>query len=193
MPNWCYNTLTVRGPTKEIHKVFDPVVEDNKNFFNHIIPLPDSEEGNWYTWCVSNWGTKWDATPEHLDIQDNELTGMSDVNTQFDTAWSPPIGIAKQLESMGFEVQLCYYEPGMGFAGVRENGEDNYYEWANMQSDDVASMLPEELDEMFNISEQIREWELENRNEFVAWYEDGVEEKQLEPHDPKAIFNNKPE
>ena len=35
-------------------------------------------------------------------------------------------------------------------------------------------------------------WEEENADEFVEWYEDGVEEKKLEPHDPDEIFNNKP-
>ena len=201
MPNWCYNTLTVNGPTKEIHKVFDPIVADSDNFFNHIEPMPVELEGttspsdtpNWYDWCITNWGTTWDATPEHIDIFDDEESGVSTVDTGFDTAWGPPIAIMEKLESMGFAVRLCYYEPGMGFTGIWEDGEDNHYEWSDMSNEEIADMLPQELDEMFNISEQVREWEEENRDEFVEWYEDGVEEKKLEPHDPNTIFNNKSE
>jgi len=193
MPNWCYNTLTVNGPTKEIHKVFDPIVADSENFFNHIEPLPATEKDNWYDWCVTNWGTKWDVTPEHFDVFDDEESGITTVDTQFDSAWSPPIAIMEKLESMGFEVRLCYYEPGMGFTGIWEDGVDDYYELNKLRSEDIADMLPQKLDEMFNISEQVREWEEENRDEFVEWYEDGVEEKKLEPHDPETIFNNKTE
>tara|TARA_R110000822_G_scaffold100807_2_gene226730 strand:- start:50 stop:631 length:582 start_codon:yes stop_codon:yes gene_type:complete len=190
MPNWCYNTLTVNGSTEEIHKVFDPIVADSENFFNHIEPMPATEKDNWYDWRITNWGTKWDATPEHIDIVDDEESGVSTVNTQFDTAWGPPIAIMEKLESMGFAVRLYYYEPGMGFAGSWEDGVDDDYTWGDMSSEDLATMLPQELDEMFNISEQVREWEEENRDAFVEWYEDGVEEKKLEPHDPETIFNN---
>lgn len=190
MPNWCYNTLTVNGPTKEIHKVFDPIVADSENFFNYIEPIPAIEKDNWHDWCVTNWGTKWDVSPEHIDIFDDEDSGVSTVDTQFDSAWSPPIAIMEKLESMGFDVRLCYFEPGMGFTGIWEDGVDDYYELNKLRSNDVADMLPQELDDMFNISEQIREWEEENQNAFVEWYEDGVEEKKLEPHDPETIFNN---
>ena len=193
MPNWCYNTLTVNGSTEEIHKVFDPIVVDSENFFNHIEPMPAIEKDNWYDWRITNWGTKWDATPEHIDIFDDEESGVSTVDTGFDTAWGPPIAIMEKLESMGFAVRLCYYEPGMGFTGIWEDGEDNHYEWSDMSNEEITDMLPQELDEMFNISEQVREWEEENRDEFVEWYEDGVEEKKLEPHDPNTIFNNKSE
>jgi hypothetical protein len=193
MQNWCYNSLTVNGPTKEIHKVFDPIRADSENFFNHIEPIPSVEENNWHDWRITNWGTKWDVTPEHFDIFDDEESGVSTVDTVFDSAWGPPIAIMEKLESMGFEVRLCYYEPGEGFAGIWEYGDDNCYTWSDLRSEDIATMLPQELDEMFNISEQVKEWEEENRDEFIEWYEDGVEEKKLEPHDPKTIFNNIPE
>ena len=55
-----------------------------------------------------------------------------------------------------------YYEPGMCFAGVWEDGCDDYYDYSNMTSDEVQEELPVELDEAFGISEQIAEWEEEN-------------------------------
>ena len=191
MPNWCYNRLEVRGPTQAIHEVFDPAIASQEDFFNVIKPRPADEEDNWYEWNISNWGTKWDANPEQVDIDDDN-DGMSTVSTNFDSAWSPPIGVAEHLHELGFEVRLYYYEPGIGFAGVWEDGSDDCYELSELSSDEMEEQLPDDLNEMFGISEERRMWEEENQDEFVEWYEDGVEEKKLKPHDPDEIFNNKP-
>ena len=189
MPNWCYNRLEVRGPTRVIHDVFDPAIANENDFFNVIKPRPADEENNWYNWSIDNWGTKWDVSPEQLEIEDDD-DGMSTVSTNFDSAWSPPIAIAEHLHELGFEVRLYYYEPGVAFAGVWEDGSDDCYELGHMTSDEVADELPHDLDEMFGISDEKRMWEEENQDEFVEWYEDGVEEKKLEPHDPDEIFKN---
>jgi hypothetical protein len=68
----------------------------------------------------------------------------------------------ERLTEMGFGVKLYYYEPGMCFAGIWEDGNDDYYEYGDMSSDEVAETLPAELDEMFCISESMAEWEAEN-------------------------------
>ena len=189
MPNWCYNRLEVRGPTGAIHDVFDPAIANENDFFNVIKPRPADEEENWYNWNIGNWGTKWDVSPEQVDIEDDD-DGMSTVSTNFDSAWAPPIAIAEHLHELGFEVRLYYYEPGVAFAGVWEDGSDDCYELGDMTSDEVVDELPHELDEMFGISDEKRMWEEENEDEFVEWYEDGVEEKKLKPHDPDEIFKN---
>lgn len=42
---------------------------------------------NWYDWCVSNWGTKWNAChSEYWDVDESSNMTMY----RFDTAWSPP-------------------------------------------------------------------------------------------------------
>jgi hypothetical protein len=66
----------------------------------------------------------------------------------------------------------------MGFAGWYQDGHDDYYELGSMTADDVAEKLPTELDEAFAISESMREWEMENRDELQAWIEDAVENKK---------------
>jgi hypothetical protein len=53
----------------------------------------------------------------------------------------------------------------MCFAGVYSDGDDNYYEYSGMSSDEVKEFLPQELDEMFCISESMAEWESENEEE----------------------------
>ena len=63
---------------------------------------------------------------------------------------------------MGFQIRAMYYEGGMAFAGVWDDGSDDYYEYGGMSSDEIAETLPPELDEAFCISEQVAEWEEEN-------------------------------
>jgi hypothetical protein len=50
----------------------------------------------------------------------------------------------------------------MAFAGLWDNGDDDYYDYGGMNSDEIAETLPGELDEMFCISESVAEWEAEN-------------------------------
>ena len=66
---------------------------------------------------------------------------------------------------MGFEVRANYYEPGMCFAGIWEDGYDDYYEYSNMSAEEIAQALPKELDEAFGISEGVAEWESEQEEE----------------------------
>jgi hypothetical protein len=56
-----------------------------------------------------------------------------------------------------------YYEPGMAFAGVWEEGSDDYYDYSGLDSAGIAEALPAELDEAFGISESAAEWEEENQ------------------------------
>lgn len=68
---------------------------------------------NWYEFNVREWGTKWDASEVMVDVFDYETI------VHFDTAWSPPIPvikeIIKQYPDLTFEYD--YEELGMSFAG----------------------------------------------------------------------------
>ena len=83
----------------------------------------------------------------------------------FDSAWAPPCAAYEKLHAMGFRITAMYYEPGMAFAGVWDNGDDDYYEYSGMSSTEIAETLPTELDEAFGISESVAEWEAENAEE----------------------------
>jgi hypothetical protein len=74
----------------------------------------------------------------------------------------------------GFKVTLYYYESGMAFCGVFDENGDDYYELNNMSADEVENAIPSELDIRFCISETIREYEEEEKDEVQIWYEDGV-------------------
>ena len=114
---------------------------------------------NWYDFCVNEWGTKWDIGADGQPALDQDGGGLV---LNFDSAWAPPINAYEKLMAMGFEILAYYYEPGMAFAGKWDNGDDDYYDYSGMNSDEIAETLPDDLDETFCISEQVAEWEAEN-------------------------------
>ena len=77
--------------------------------------FPDgTNDDRWYSWCISNWGTKWDACNVEIDYYDD-----SQIEMRFDTAWSPPEPICKRLREMFEDIHISWFydEPGMEFAG----------------------------------------------------------------------------
>jgi hypothetical protein len=117
---------------------------------------------NWYDFCVNEWGTKWDIGAEGYEVEiENGRLSLS-----FDSAWSPPIGAYEKLTDLGFSVRGYYYESGMCYAGIWEDGIDDYYDMSDCaNADEAEATLPSILDEMFCISEGMREWEEENAEE----------------------------
>ena len=96
----------------------------------------------------------------------------------FDTAWSPPITAYEKLLDLGFSVKAGYYEGGMCYAGLWEDGIDDYYDLSNMDSQAVVDGIPSELDELFGISETMAEYEAENEEELTQWIREGAEENK---------------
>jgi hypothetical protein len=116
----------------------------------------------WYDFCVNEWGTKWDVGgDDHGPAQD--IPGG--LIMSFDSAWSPPIQAYEKMLDLGFSIRAYYYEPGMAFAGIWEDGDDDFYEYGGMTSEQVAEEFPTALDEMFGISESVAEFEEENQEE----------------------------
>jgi len=186
MPNWCNNTVELSHENPEM---MNRAVKsfNNGSFLSEFIPVPEdlnitagreSDENaqkaleekekanqekygysNWYDYCVNEWGTKWDVGGDSSYNSPVELDEDGRLTLSFDSAWSPPTQAYEKLLDLGFSIRAYYYESGMGFCGVWDEGNDDYYELDGMSGDDVAEMLPESLDEMFCISENIREWE----------------------------------
>ena len=65
--------------------------------------------GDWYEWCVENWGTKWTAC--EADVDGNVIT--------FETAWAPCSPIVEKLSELypKITMEYCYFEPGISLAG----------------------------------------------------------------------------
>ena len=196
MPNYCNNVVEIRGPQKVVKALVDHRLD-----FMKIYPYPkdldivagrsgadDSPEQiqlvaaeesnlkkygykNWYDWCVSEWGTKWNAGgSDNADMQiDFDEDGDDSIALfQFDTAWAPALGVLQKLrdDHPELSVECRYHEPGVGFMGVWTDGHDRCYDniegskdtfW---QSDDGRL-----LDETFNIVESMQEWEADQETE----------------------------
>ena len=179
MPNWCNNSITIRGAVESLSEL-KSVVDSGEGLLQAIKPIPEAlrdtvkgtgeEEqtvfvdgcNNWYDWCVNNWGTKWD--PEvHLEYVDNG-DGTAEITGWFDTAWSPPIEALHSL-SQDWDscyIELFYHESGMCFVGCWDSeGADDHYEYDGATSETVRNMIPEYLVNEFALDEMLAEYEEE--------------------------------
>jgi hypothetical protein len=71
-------------------------------------------------WARKNWGTKWNASDSaHCDF------GLTFMNVDFDTAWSPPEPIYKKLVELFPELDIKWHwgEPGCCQSGDLDTGE----------------------------------------------------------------------
>ena len=204
MPNWCNNNLvlTHEDPAM-IQRAYDAL--ERGEFLQEFVPVPQELKdtvsgfigdpveqakleaktkanqekygaGNWYDFCVNEWGTKWDCGEQ----------GASDIHpegrmlhTSFDTAWAPPVRAYEKLVDLGFGVEAMYYEPGMGYCGSWQDGCDEEVSLEGLSADDIERDYPE-LDECFGISESIRDYEAENaeEEELTEWIKEGVSAKE---------------
>lgn len=204
MPNWCNNNLVLEHEDPAMITRAKEAL-DRGEFLQEFIPVPQELKdtisgscgdpveqakleaqtksniekygyGNWYDYCVNEWGTKWDCGEEgNTDISPDGKT----LHTGFDTAWAPPIAAYEKLLDLGFQVKAMYYEGGMCFAGTWEDGiDDCYQDWGDAQG--AKDTLPAELDDCFGISESQAEYEEEERmdEELYAFVKEGAEARK---------------
>ena len=204
MPNWCSNNLvlTHEDPAM-ITRAYDAL--ERGEFLNEFIPVPkqlqivagrvgdDTNEaqqkleadtkrnleelgyGNWYDYCVGEWGTKWDVGQQgNSDIHPEGRM----LHTFFESAWGPPVNAYEKLMELGFGVEAMYHEGGMCFAGTWSNGDDDYIDLSELGADDIERDYPE-IDECFGISECMREYEADNEEELTAWVKAGADKLGL--------------
>ena len=182
MPNWCNNVVEIKhtdpAMIERVREAFNKGALLNEfipcpaELHEHDAPVRDGElakrfveqygASDWYNWQVQNWGTKWDIGADGYEADDMGTDHGHGLILTFDSAWSPPTGAYERLMELGFTIKAYYYEPGMCFAGIWEDGDDDFYEYTDMDSNEVAEEFPRELDEMFCISESMAEWEEEN-------------------------------
>ena len=189
MPNWCDNQITITGPNSVIDKI-EKIVSDEKDtdgLLNFFHPMPKQLEDTtspsssadkpqpmvegfdcWYDWRVEKWGTKWDC---------NEFYGVDrqgdTISFGFSSAWSPPINayekfiISSSEKKQDVSIKAYYYEGGCDFMGEWDNGNDDCYAPSDYKSDDDfwQDGIGSTLDDMFNITESMAEYEAEQEAE----------------------------
>ena len=204
MPNWCANTLELAHEDPAMIERARVAFNDGR-LCNEFAPVPedlhivagrvsDPQEqkdleaqeavntakfgyANWYDYCVAEWGTKWDVGGDGMTavLEDGRLA------MTFDSAWSPPLEFYAKMCDLGFSVRAYYYESGMCFAGIWEDGCDDFYDLSDCRdAQEVEDTLPTVLDEMFCISEYMREYEEENAEdeELYTFVTEGAEAKK---------------
>jgi len=119
VPNWCSNAALFSHADPE---KIDLLEENQDNLFKTMRPY----EGEWsYDWCVTHWGTKWDADVHHVERIDDNTILMA-----FETAWSPPIELYRWTE---YGVDAVFYEPSMEFAGRYNDGDERFYDTEDLE------------------------------------------------------------
>jgi hypothetical protein len=170
MPNWCNNSITIKGSTETIKTLWEEATAEDGGLFNAMVPMPKELEGttapsedgvDWYSWRVNNWGTKWDVSLEGLEFTDNG-DGTATIEGYFDSAWSPPIDAYSTFcdDMDGVYLEAYYEEPGMCFVGYWDSeGADDHYEYSGATSDTVRNMIPEYLVDYYALDERLDEYE----------------------------------
>ena len=173
MPNWCNNSITIKGSTETIKTLWEDANREGEDggLLNAMVPMPvelrDTVKGsngdavNWYDWAVTNWGTKWDVSTEGLEFTDNG-DGTSEITGWFDSAWSPPIDAYSAFcdDMDGVYLEAYYEEGGMCFVGYWDSeGADDHYDYSGATSDTVRNMIPEYLVDEYALDERLAEYE----------------------------------
>lgn len=197
MPNWTSNTITISHPDKALIDLIEATQSSDKGVLATIIPCPDElcdddlstwSQGpeqdardkkkaeltakygfpSWYEWNIAHWGTKWDlCEPNITRINDNT------VMISCSTAWNPPIAAFETMTARGYNVRCLYCGEGPEYAGIWENGNDQFFNTTN-GSRAAAQILPKELDDEFDIVNTLIEYESEEDEELTEWIKDGV-------------------
>lgn len=179
MPNWCSNNVEISGEPEQIEKFAKFLeVNEGKNWFDFFCPCPkdltDTISGSygdedkqkalivqqernikkyghadWYSWCVQNWGTKWNCDAGEFTVED----GI--VSFSFDSAWSPPTELYRVIEEQGFTVMASYFEEGMCFIGEFVDGDENTYTYTDLASLDE---IPDHVIEQWDLRTRMEEW-----------------------------------
>lgn len=175
MPNWCSNNFKITGPRAKIKALWDQAQKPEDQGGGllqglHPMPnLPDNNDDvmpNWWNWRVANWGTKWDVTTEGMEYSEDGDTAT--IQGWFESAWAPPVNAFAFYcdEQPDITARLSYFEPGMCFVGVWDNVDgDTYHEYSSHDSNTVRDAIGDELDDEWNVSQQMSEWEEENSEE----------------------------
>jgi hypothetical protein len=168
--------------------------KDGDGLLNFMSPMPTELDGtmapssasdkpqpmiegfdNWYDWRCENWSTKWEVNEFYgVDRQHlNDSLDESTISFGFSSAWSPPINAYQTFimnmseKNLDVSVKAYYYEGGCDFMGCWDNGDDDCYAPSELKSTDDwwNDGIGAELDDMFNITESMAEYEAEQEAE----------------------------
>ncbi len=114
MPNYCSNSILIKGNKKSMNKFYKTLLisgeynDDTIFSFHQTVPLEDNDP-------IKTWGTKCDAIDPEIICAD-----YTEFLVQCETAWSPPFAwvdkISKKFYDLTFTIAYC--ECGLQFYGL---------------------------------------------------------------------------
>lgn len=185
MPNWCNNSIVLKHKDLAMLERAARAFNDDR-FLGEFVPVPgdliETTAGamgdpakqaalelreqanvekhgykNWYDFCLSEWGTKWDVGCNGTEVA---VDADGALRLNFESAWGPPVEAYRKLDEMGFEILAYYFEPGMGFCGeYTTEFDDQSYQIEDSTYDWVKNNIPEDIDTAMGISDCMGEWE----------------------------------
>lgn len=125
---------------EELQKEHDRTQEQNEKDYGYR---------NWYDWCVAVWDTKWNAYNCWTLEEGSGLTIDDISDLGFQTAWSPPINVIRELAKLtGESFRMSYYDEGWMFGGVYHVNADGS---ETDECYDDPKKCPEELQEELDV------------------------------------------
>ena len=155
MPNWCMNSVTIKGNPEKLKAILEAV--NNGEMLQHMVPMPKEylDDQSWYSWRIENWGTKWDAGEAYADLEGDTLS------LNFDTAWGPPTTAYETYttENDDMHIEADYYEPGMGFVGSYDSGlgTDRSFD-IDFTEEDWRDDIPQNLIDDWDLDSEYDNW-----------------------------------
>ncbi len=141
MPNWCSNQVNLYHSNEKVVSEFEEMLKSSETLFAMIYPRPQNiNEDDVVEWDCNNWGTK----GEPIDIS-FEKQSSYEITVNFDTPWSPPVGVYKALINQGWKLTALYYESGYEYCGRFTNeAGDECYEYDSSDPCTIKN-LPEDI------------------------------------------------
>ncbi len=115
MPNWCENSLSVKGDKESLSHFMTAIQKDNEIDFTLLVPRPSDKDEDWYNWNYDNWGTKW--APSEIQLQS---ISENSAEFLFVTPWGTSDRLFTNIAAIypTLDFTLSYSESGMGFCGA---------------------------------------------------------------------------
>ena len=127
---------------------------------------------DWYSWNISNWGTKWDANDEYASPSLDEIDGLtSSLSYTFSTAWSIPEPVFRAMVEQHPELHFHLHSTEEQGWGAEFSGSGGSYgmdkEW------NIPSSHKEYVD-----SDQEHSCVCANDSDEGEWYKDCPRDEQ---------------
>lgn len=128
MPNYCHNTIKIKGKTKNMKKFYDAITDTYNGVthkwltFQKTVPLDNFDD------ATTIWGTKWDLNPPK-SVANRSYDGFNEYEIitltskiyeiRCNTAWSPPTQWAESCSrKYKISIRIAYVESWFDYYGV---------------------------------------------------------------------------